>query len=73
MARFYHLIRNTGIWAPTSAPIFHSSVSLKRWHSEIDWINHYSGGLAFSYFAWKNIPTLARGIGTPTRNGNNHN
>lgn len=46
--------------------IFHEFVSVKGYRTQIDWINHFSGGLAFSYFAWKNVPFLTRWIGTPT-------
>jgi hypothetical protein len=64
--KLLQLLRDTGIWAPVAVLIFHQFASLKGYRSQIDWINHFSGGLAFSYFAWKNIPLVTRWAGTPT-------
>ena len=66
MLRIFQLIRKTGIWAPVAVLLFHEFVSVKGWRTQIDWINHYSGGLAFTYFAWKNIPHFTRWTGAPT-------
>jgi RsiW-degrading membrane proteinase PrsW (M82 family) len=46
--------------------ILHEFLSIKGWRTQIDWFNHYSGGLAFTYFTWKCVPFLTRWIGTPT-------
>jgi hypothetical protein len=69
MRKLFQLLRDTGIWAPVAVLIFHQFVSVKGYHSQVDWINHFSGGLSFSYFAWKNIPLVTRWTGTPTRVG----
>lgn len=66
MRKIIQFLGNTGIWAPVSVLIFHEFVSVKGYRSQIDWINHFSGGLAFSYFAWKSIPLFTRWTGTPT-------
>lgn len=41
----------------------HEFLRVPGWRQEIDWLNHYSGGLAFSFFAWKSLPLLARWTG----------
>lgn len=64
--KLLQLLRDTGIWAPVAVLIFHQFASLKGYRTQIDWINHFSGGLSFSYFAWKNIPLFTRWTGTPT-------
>jgi len=69
MPKIIRLLRATGIWAPVAVLIFHEFVSVKGYRSQIDWINHFSGGLAFSYFAWKNIPFVTRWTGNPTLTG----
>ncbi len=69
MKQLIQLLRNTGIWAPIAVLIFHQFVSVKDWRTQIDWINHYSGGLAFTYFAWKSLPLLTRWTGNPTSLG----
>ncbi|GAA5119205.1 hypothetical protein JIN84_22020 [Luteolibacter yonseiensis] len=66
MKKLLQLIRDTGVWAPVAVLVFHEFASVKGYRTQIDWINHFSGGLAFSYFAWKNIPFLVRWMGTPT-------
>ncbi len=69
MRQLINFLRNTGIWAPIIVLIFHQFVSIKDWRTQIDWLNHYSGGLSFTYFAWKSLPLLIRWIGNPTSLG----
>lgn len=64
MKRLVHFLYITGIWAPVLVLILHDALSSKQWRTEIDWFNHYSGGLSFSYFSWKCLPFLSRWSGT---------
>lgn len=66
MTRLFQFVRKTGIWAPVTVLILHEFLSIKGWRTQIDWFNHFSGGLAFTYFAWKCLPVLTRWIGNPT-------
>lgn len=49
--------------------ISHEFLYVKGWTTQIDWLHHYSGGLAFSYFSWKILPYLTRWFGTTTPAG----
>ena len=69
MKNLPRLLRETGIWAPCTVLIFHQFFSIKDWRSQIDWLNHYSGGLSFTYFSWKCLPFLARWSGNLTASG----
>ncbi|MES2922141.1 MAG: hypothetical protein V4819_11375 [Verrucomicrobiota bacterium] len=69
MKQLIQFLRNTGIWAPITVLVFHQFVSINDWRTEIDWLNHYSGGLSFSYFAWKCLPYLSRWTGNPSSLG----
>lgn len=66
MSRFFQLIGKTGAWAPITVLVLHEFLSVKGWRTQIDWFNHFSGGLAFTYFAWKCLPLLSTWIGTLT-------
>lgn len=69
MGRLLHFLKSTGIWAPILVLLFHEFVSVPGWRTWIDWINHYGGGLAFSYFVWKSLPWIATWLGSLTRCG----
>jgi len=62
----FRFIRNTGIWAPITVLILHQVLHSKEWHDPIDWFNHFSGGLSFSYFTWKSLPYITRWSGPLT-------
>lgn len=69
MKRFFRLLAATGLWAPILVLLFHEFVSIRGHRTLIDWINHYSGGLAFTWFTWKSLPFLFPVIGPLTRSG----
>ena len=69
MRRLFQFIRATGIWAPVLVLIIHQFLSVKDWRTQIDWLNHFSGGLSFSYFTWKSLPFVSRWTGNPTAIG----
>ena len=56
----------TGAWAPACVLILHKFLSIRGYQNQIDWWNHYSGGLAFSFFVWKSFPIFGRWLGTVT-------
>jgi hypothetical protein len=53
------IIRKTGIWAPVTVLVLHEFLSIKGYRTQIDWFNHYAGGLSFTFFAWKSLPLLS--------------
>ena len=69
MTRFFQFLRTSGIWAPVTVLILHQFLSVKEWRTQIDWFNHFSGGLSFSYFVWKSLPFVVRWTGKPTAIG----
>ncbi|RYD31418.1 MAG: hypothetical protein EOP85_22775 [Verrucomicrobiaceae bacterium] len=58
MKRLLHTVRNTGIWAPALVLVLHEFLSIPGWRTQIDWFNHFAGGLSFTFFAWKCLPLL---------------
>lgn len=64
-----YFVTATGIWAPILVLILHEFLSIKGWRTQIDWFNHFSGGLSFSYFSWKTLPFVFRFSGSLTSVG----
>lgn len=62
-------MRDTGIWAPILVLILHDTLHSREWKTQIDWFNHFSGGLSFAFFSWKAMPLVYRWFGTPTSAG----
>lgn len=69
MIRFFQILKASGIWAPITVLILHSFLSIRGYRTQIDWFNHFSGGLSFSYFIWKSSPFVTRWIGNLTALG----
>jgi RsiW-degrading membrane proteinase PrsW (M82 family) len=67
--RLIRLVLDTGIWAPLLVLILHEVLHSREWKQQIDWFNHFSGGLAFSFFIWKSVPFVERWFGSPTPMG----
>ncbi len=63
MRRIFQLARATGVWAPVTVLLFHQFVAIHGWRTETDWVNHFCGGLSFSFFVWKSLPFLAPWLG----------
>ncbi|MBK1882162.1 hypothetical protein JIN85_07040 [Luteolibacter pohnpeiensis] len=59
-------LKRTGAWAPALVLILHEFLNIRGYRTQIDWWNHYSGGLAFCFFAWKSLPLFGRWIGQIT-------
>jgi hypothetical protein len=51
-------IHSTGIWAPLVVLVLHECLAVPGWRTQIDWFNHFAGGLSFTFFAWKSLPLL---------------
>jgi hypothetical protein len=49
--------------------VLHEFLSVESWRTQIDWFNHYAGGLAFTFFAWKSLPMLFPWTGQLTFTG----
>lgn len=69
MKRLLHAIRTTGIWAPAVVLVLHELVFIREWRTQVDWFNHFAGGLSFTYFAWKSLPFLFTYTGPLTTAG----
>ena len=67
--RFLRFISNSGIWAPLIVLVLHELLQSKEWRTQIDWFNHFAGGLSFTFFAWKSQPFVYRWFGRPTTLG----
>jgi hypothetical protein len=49
--------------------VLHEFLSVKGYRTQIDWFNHYAGGLSFTFFSWKSLPLLSQWSGQLTRVG----
>jgi hypothetical protein len=56
--RLLHAVCSTGIWAPALVLVLHEFLSVPGWRTQVDWFNHFAGGLSFTFFAWKSLPLL---------------
>ena len=69
MTKLFQFIRTTGIWAPAVVLVLHEFLAIPGWRTQIDWFNHFAGGLSFTFFAWKSLPLLSRWTGQLTFTG----
>src|SRR5215217_1184086 len=69
MKKLLQITHTTGIWAPVLVLILHECISIPGWRTQIDWFNHFAGGLSFTFFAWKSLPLLFPWIGKLTHHG----
>ena len=69
MTRLFQFVCRTGIWAPVTVLVLHEFLSIKGYRTQIDWFNHYAGGLSFTFFSWKSLPLLSPWSGQLTRVG----
>jgi hypothetical protein len=67
--RLLQFVRVSGIWAPATVLIIHEYLAIPGWRTQVDWFNHFCGGLSFTFFAYKSLPYLAPWTGKPTRIG----
>ncbi|RYD23016.1 MAG: hypothetical protein EOP88_05830 [Verrucomicrobiaceae bacterium] len=69
MKKVLPLIPTTGIWAPAVVLVLHEFLRIPGWRTQIDWFNHFAGGISFTFFAWKSLPLLFRWTGQLTSTG----
>ncbi|MBE2284199.1 MAG: hypothetical protein IAE77_12150 [Prosthecobacter sp.] len=53
-------------WAPVAVLIFHRVIFNTPWRQPLDFVMHYSGGVAISYFLWHALDCFASWFGTLT-------
>lgn len=53
-------------WAPLAVLVFHHEIQHTRWREPLDFVMHYSGGLAITYFLWHALELFAHWIGELT-------
>ncbi|MFN0079887.1 MAG: hypothetical protein ACKVY0_25765 [Prosthecobacter sp.] len=53
-------------WAPLLVLVFHRAVFNTPWRQPLDFVMHYSGGVAIAFFAWHALDCFASWFGTLT-------
>lgn len=53
-------------WAPVAVLIFHRVIFNTPWRQPLDFVMHYSGGVAISFFLWHALDCFASWFGTLT-------
>jgi hypothetical protein len=53
-------------WAPLAVLVFHHEIQHTRWREPLDFVMHYSGGLAITYFLWHALEFFAHWLGQLT-------
>lgn len=65
MTPFLRLMLRAG-WAPLAVLVFHRAVFNTPWRQPLDFIMHYSGGVAIAFFLWHALDCFAHWFGTLT-------
>ncbi len=53
-------------WAPLAVLIFHQKIMRAPWRHQLDFVMHYSGGVAISFFLWHALDCFAHWFGRLT-------
>lgn len=53
-------------WAPLTVLIFHRAVMRTPWREPLDFVMHYSGGVAIAFFCWHALDCFAHWFGQLT-------
>ncbi len=53
-------------WAPLAVLIFHQKIMHTSYRQQLDFVMHYSGGVAISYFLWHALDCFAHWFGQLT-------
>ena len=53
-------------WAPLAVLIFHHKIQHTRFREPLDFVMHYSGGVAISFFLWHALDCFAHWLGRLT-------
>ncbi|WP_395742232.1 hypothetical protein [Prosthecobacter sp.] len=53
-------------WAPVAVLIFHRAIMFTPWRKPLDFVMHYSGGVAIAFFLWHALDCFAHWFGQLT-------
>ncbi|MFC5455430.1 hypothetical protein [Prosthecobacter fluviatilis] len=53
-------------WAPLVVLIFHHEIQHTSWRQRLDFLMHYSGGVAIGFFLWHALDCFAHWLGSLT-------
>lgn len=53
-------------WAPVAVLVFHRAIFHTPWRQPLDFVMHYSGGVAISFFVWHALDCFASWFGKLT-------
>lgn len=53
-------------WAPLAVLIFHQEIMRTPWRQKLDFVMHYSGGVAIAFFLWHALDCFAHRFGRLT-------
>lgn len=53
-------------WAPMTVLVFHQAILRTPWRKPLDFVMHYSGGVAISFFCWHALDCFAPWFGKLT-------
>ncbi len=65
MTPLFRLLLRAG-WAPLAVLVFHQAIMDTPYRQQLDFVMHYSGGVAIAFFAWHALDCLAPWFGTLT-------
>ena len=69
MSRITDFFFRQGAWAPLLVLLAHRLVYCFQVRQYFDWFMHYGGGVAITYFFWKQLPLRATSLGKLTAMG----
>ena len=65
MTPLFRLLLRAG-WAPFAVLIFHQLILRTPYRQQLDFVMHYSGGVAIAFFFWHALDCFAHWFGTLT-------
>lgn len=65
MTPLFRLLIRAG-WAPLLVLVFHQAIMRTPYRQQLDFVMHYSGGVAIAYFFWHALDCFASWFGTLT-------
>ena len=65
MKQLLQLLLRAG-WAPVAVLIFHRIIYFTPYRQPLDFVMHYSGGVAIAYFLWHGLDCFASWLGALT-------
>lgn len=65
MTPLFRLLIRAG-WAPLLVLVFHQAIMRTPYRQQLDFVMHYSGGVAIAFFAWHALDCFASWFGTLT-------